>query len=95
MAMTKVTYTLDEGTVDLLKRTAAQQRKAQSLVVREAIAEYAARVERLSESERSRMLQVLAKVRATAPDRPAVEVDEELRSLRAARRQGGRRTRTP
>ena len=93
--MTKVTYTLDDGTVDLLRRTAAQQRKAQSLVVREAIAEYAARVERLSESERSRMLQVLAKVRTAAPSRPAAEVDEELRALRAARRQGGRRTKTP
>jgi predicted transcriptional regulator len=48
MAMAKVTYTLDDRTVDLLKRTAAQQRKPQSQVVREAIAEYAARVERLS-----------------------------------------------
>jgi hypothetical protein len=95
MAMTKVTYTLDDGTVDLLRRTAAQQRKAQSLVVREAIAEYAVRVERLSESERSRMLEVLAKVRATAPSRPATEVDEELRTLKATRRQGGRRTKTP
>ena len=92
--MAKVTYTLDDRTVDLLKRTAAQQRKAQSQVVREAIAEYAARVERLSEAERSRMLQVLATVRATAPSRPAAEVDEELRTLRAARRQGGRGTKT-
>jgi hypothetical protein len=38
------------------------------------------------------MLQVLAKVRATAPGRPAAEVDEELRALKTARRQGGRRT---
>jgi hypothetical protein len=95
MAMAKVTYTLDDTTVDLLKRTAAQQRKPQSQVVREAIAEYAARAERLSESERSRMLQVLAKVRATAPGRPAADVDEELRALKTARRQGGRRTKTP
>lgn len=93
--MTKVTYTLDDDTVELLKRTAAQQRKAQSLVVREAIAEYAARVERLSESERSRMLEVLARVRASAPERPAVEVEQELRVLKAARRRGGRRTKTP
>ncbi len=93
--MAKVTYTLDDGTVDLLKRTAAQQRKPQSQVVREAIAEYAARAERLSESERDRMLQVLAKVRATATGRPAADVDEELRALKAARRQGGRRTKTP
>jgi hypothetical protein len=94
MAMTKVTYTLDDGTVDLLRRTAAQQRKAQSLVVREAIAEYAARVEKLSASERDRMLEVLSRVRTTAPSRPAAEVDKELRTLRAARRQGGRRTKT-
>jgi hypothetical protein len=95
MAMTKVTYTLDDGTVDLLRRTAAQQRKAQSLVVREAIAEYAARVERLSAPERDRMLQVLARVRDAAPTRPAAEVDQELRTVRAARRHGGRRTKTP
>ena len=95
MAMTKVTYTLDDDTVELLKRTAAQQRKAQSQVVREAIAEYAARVERLSESERSRMLEVLARVRASAPERPAAEVVQELRALKAARRRGGRRTKTP
>jgi predicted transcriptional regulator len=95
MAMTKVTYTLDDDTVELLKRSAAQQRKAQSLVVREAIAEYAARVERLSESERSRMLEVLARVRASAPERPAAEVEQELRVLKTARRRGGRRTKTP
>ena len=93
--MAKVTYTLDDRTVDLLKRTAAQQRKPQSQVVREAIAEYAARAERLSESELSRMLQVLAKVRATAPSRPAAEVDKELRALKTARRQGGCRTKAP
>jgi hypothetical protein len=65
------------------------------MVVREAIAEYAARVEKLTGSERDRMLEVLARVRTAAPSRPAAEVDEELRTLKAARRQGGRRTKTP
>ena len=45
--MVKVTFTLDDDTVARLRRIAARARKPQSLVVREAIAEYAARGERL------------------------------------------------
>ena len=90
--MIKVTFTLDEATVDQLRRTATKVRKPQSRVVREAIGEYAARADRLSEDERHRMLAVLDRAMRRRPSRMAAEVDVELREIRAARRRwGGRR----
>src|SRR5262249_53960430 len=89
--MVKVTFTLDEATVDQLRRTAARVRKPQSQVVREAIGEYAARADKLSESERQRMLAALDRAMGRPPSRPAAEVDAELRDIRAARRRWGRR----
>ena len=43
--MPKVTFSLDDEAVRLLRRVAERSRKPQSLVVREAIAQYAARDE--------------------------------------------------
>jgi Ribbon-helix-helix protein, copG family len=87
----KVTFTLDEATVDQLRRTAARVRKPQSQVVREAIGEYAARADKLSEGERQRMLAALDRAIGRPPSRPAAEVDAELRDIRMARRRWGRR----
>ena len=92
--MVRVTFSLDEATVAELRRTALRVRKPQSQVVREAVADYAARADRLSESERSRLLGVLERLRDAAPTRSAGAVDAELRGLRAARRAGGRRHRS-
>ena len=89
--MVRVTFSLDDQTVAHIRRTAARLRKAQSQVVREAVAEYAARSDRLSEVERRQALAVLERLREAKPTRKATEVDEELRDLRAARRAGGRR----
>lgn len=89
--MVKVTFSLDEATVAEIRRTAARLGLAQSHVVREAVAEYAARADRLSERERLRMLAVLDDLRQAPASRSAADVDAELRSLGAARRQGGRR----
>jgi hypothetical protein len=89
--MIKVTFTLDEATVDLLRRTAARVRKPQSRVVREAISEYAARAERLSDGERKHMLAVLDRAIHRPPSRPAAEVGIELQEIRAARRRWGAR----
>jgi hypothetical protein len=86
----KVTFTLDETTVDQLRRTATRLRQPQSRVVREAISEYAARADRLSESERQRMLAVLDRAMRRRPGRAAA-VDAELREIRAARRRWGAR----
>ena len=90
--MVKVTFTLDDETVAEIRRTAARLGTAQSRVVREAVAEYAARADRLSERERLRILGVLDRLRPATATRSATAVDAELRAVRTARRQGGRRS---
>jgi hypothetical protein len=90
--MVKVTFTLDDETVAELRRTAARLGKPQSLVVREAVADYAARADRLSERERLDLLAMLEKLGAAPPTRSARAVDAEIKAVRAARRQGGRRS---
>ena len=92
--MVKVTFSLDETTINELRRTAARLRNAQSHVVRDAVADYAARADRLSERECLHVLGVLDRLRDARPTRPATEVDAEIASVRAARRQAGRRRRT-
>ena len=89
--MVKVTFSLDEATVAEIRRTAERLGAAQSHVVREAVAEYAARADRVSERERLRTLTILEGLRKSPASRPASAVDAELRAVRAARRKGGRR----
>ena len=86
--MPKLTFSLDEATVRILRRVSEQKRKAQSLIVREAIAEYGAREERLPDSERERRLAVIRELTAQAPTRPKAEVEHELRDIRRTRRTG-------
>jgi predicted transcriptional regulator len=90
--MVKVTFSLDDATVAEIRRTAERLGTAQSRVVREAVAEYAARADRVSERERLRALAILAKLRKAPAARAAGAVDAELRDVRAARRRGGRRS---
>jgi predicted DNA-binding protein len=92
--MVKVTFTLDDRTVARLRQTAARANKPQSQVVREAVNEYADRVGRLSEAERIRLLAALDTIVSRKPARTAADVDRELRSIRTARRGGGRRHRS-
>ena len=92
--MTRVTFSLDTTTVDRIRKTATRLRKPQSHVIREAVAEYAARADRLSDGERLRALSVLERLRTSPPTRSADAVDRELQEIRASRRQGGRRHRT-
>jgi hypothetical protein len=91
--MARATFSLDAATIAEIRRTAARLRKPQSHVVREAIADYAARTDRLGERERLRRLDVLERLRQERPVRSAAEVDAELRAIRVARRTGGRRHR--
>ena len=88
--MVRVTFSLDDATVARIRQTALRLRKAQSQVVREAVADYAARSDRLSEHERLHLLGVLERLRDVRPTRPAAAVDAEIRAIRAARRGGGR-----
>jgi hypothetical protein len=89
--MVRVTFSLDERTVENIRRTAARLRRPQSQVVREAVAEYAARTDQLSDQERREALAVIDRLRQAKPSRSAAAVDAELRAVRAARRRGGRR----
>jgi predicted transcriptional regulator len=91
--MVKVTFTLDDETVARLRLTAERLRKPQSQVVREAVAEYSATAARLSESERTALLDAFDRLVPAIPRRSSREVDSELKAIRAARRHGGRRTR--
>jgi len=89
--MVKVTFTLDDATVDRLRRTAYRLGRPQSQVVREAIEEYATRVGKLSAAERERLLEAFDRLLPRIPKRPVEEVEAELREIRRARRRGGRR----
>jgi hypothetical protein len=89
--MVKVTFTLDERTVATLRQSAERLAKPQSAVVREAIAEHAARLGRLSESERHAMLKAFDDLVPRIPRRLARTADDEMRAIRRARRAGGRR----
>ena len=90
--MVKATFSLPEETLDTLRRTAARLGKPQSQVVREAVAEYAQRADRLSEGERLHLLRVLETLQASRPGRSARAVDDEIAAVREARRRGGRRS---
>jgi hypothetical protein len=92
MAKKKVTYTIDATTVARLEEAAERLGKPKSQVVREAINDYAARIGRLSESERLRLLRTFDQVVERIPERPLAEVEAELAAVRAARRSGGRRS---
>jgi hypothetical protein len=91
--MVKVTFTLDDETVERLRRLSARLGRPQSQVVRESIKEYEAHSDRLSEEERRRMLGVLDRIMKSPPTRPQAEVDAELQEIRAARRRWARRRR--
>jgi predicted transcriptional regulator len=89
--MAKVTFSLDDETVRLLRALAERQQRPQSLVVREAIAAYAARDEKLSDAERERKLAVLETLASARATRSATDVEQELRGLRRGRRVGWQR----
>jgi len=89
--MVKVTFTLDDETVAHIRRIAGRLRKPQSQVVREAIRSYAARDDRLTEEERREKLRILDEMLMRVRPRPTPEVERELRQIRRARHQGGRR----
>jgi len=91
MATTKVTFTLDQATISRLQEAATRLTMPKSEVVRAAIAEYYERLGRLSESERLRLLRAFDELVPRIPARSAAEVDRELKSIRRARRTGGRR----
>jgi predicted transcriptional regulator len=91
--MAKLTFSLDEPTVRALETTAERLGKPKSLVVREAIADYAARAGRLTELERRRMLEAFDALVATIPAETRRPARAEIRKVREERRASGRRRR--
>jgi len=88
--MAKVTFSLDDATVETLRKTATRLRKPQSLVVREAIAQYAAQEDRLSDDERERMLKVIDRFMKLPPSGSHTDAGREIQEIRRSRRTGWR-----
>jgi hypothetical protein len=91
--MPKLTFSLDDETVETLRKAAERTRKPQSLVVREAIALYSSQEDRLSDAEQQRLLGVLGRIKARPATRTGADVERELRQIRRARRSGWHRGR--
>ena len=89
-----MTFSLDTVTAARIGALARDLGKPRSAIVREAVACYRDRADRVSEAERVERLRVfrefLRRVPAAASDEAA---EAELRDFRLARRSGGRRTR--
>ena len=92
MATSKVTFTLDDATVNRLQQASARLAMPKSKIIREAILEFYDRIGRLSEHERIGMLRAFDELVPKIPVRSATEVDRELAEVRKARKMGGRRT---
>ncbi len=90
MASVKSTFTLDLETVARLSETAERLHRSKSAIVREAIHDFSERADRLSASERRRMLAAFDELVPKIPERPIEEVEAELNEIREARRRGGR-----
>jgi predicted transcriptional regulator len=88
--MVKMTFTLDEATVEALKRIARRLQKPQSYVLREAISHYEPHAGQLSKGERERRVAQFDAVIAEIPARPGSDADRELKQLRDSRRKGWR-----
>jgi hypothetical protein len=86
--MGKVTFTLDDETVRTLRKVALRTRKPQSLIVREAVAQYAAREETLADDERERLLGVVRQIKRRPATRSEADVKHELEAIRKSRRTG-------
>jgi len=89
--MKKVTYTLDDETVERIRRAAQRDQRPKSSVVREAVARYATESERLSADEIREQLRILDAIAETPSTRSARAVDDELRRLAESRRSGWQR----
>ena len=86
--MVKMTFTIDEGTADTLRRISKRVDRSQSQVLREAIRHYEPHAGQLSAQERKARVELFDRVIARIPKTPAGKVDAELREIRSSRRQG-------
>ena len=89
----KVTLSLSPETVELLSDAATRLAIPKSKVVRDAIQEFHAGIDRLSSAERARMLAALHEFAATPQTRSDDDVQRELEEIREARHSDSRQTR--
>ena len=82
----KVTFTLDAQTVITLKAAADRTGRPQSAIVRDAIAQYGERHDKLNPAERQRMLEALQRMMASPPTRTDGDAEAEVKEIRRARR---------
>ena len=87
--MAKLTFSLDEATVEALRKTAARLRKPQSMVVREAIARYAAAADLTSPEERGRILEIIDYIKKQPTYGSAEDAKREIEEIRRSRRASG------
>jgi hypothetical protein len=91
MGAVKVTFTLDEATVERIETASKRLALPKSQVVREAVEDYYERLGQMGERERKRMLRIFDEVIPQIPARPLHELRRELKAIRLARRGGGRK----
>ena len=91
MAASKVTFTLDGGTLRRLEDAAMRLSLPKSRIVRDAILEFYDRIGRLSDRERLAMLNKFDELVPLIPARSQADVNREIREVRRARTAGGRR----
>jgi predicted DNA-binding protein len=89
-AANKVTFTLDHDTVHRIEDASQRLAFPKSQVVREAIAEYHARLGHMSDRERLEKLRLFDAFVPKIPLRSPGAVAQELKEIRLARRAGGR-----
>jgi len=85
-----MTFTLDETTVEALKRISKRLQKTQSYVLREASCHYEPHAGQLTRAERKQRVELLDRLVAEIPARPNSETDREIRDLGQSRRKGWR-----
>lgn len=86
----KVTFTLDEATIRALKEAAEATGKSQSLVVREAVAQYGVRPDKMSAAERLRKLKAWREFVKEGPFISRAAADAEIEEIRRARHEDRR-----
>ena len=86
----RATFSIDESSLLALERSAAALNKSKSEIVREAVIEYDARRDRLSEKERQAKLSVISKLSSLPPDRTEDDVQTELAEIQVQRHEDQR-----
>ena len=87
--MAKLTFSLDDATVEKLRKTATRLRKPQSMVVREAIARYAAGEDLTSPEERERILKIIDYIKKQPTYGSPEDAKREIEEIRRSRRASG------